>query len=175
MDDQLAAIVAEGTPTDLPDWDTDRLRARRTADEALEAAVSYARRVLQGRLDILRAELEGRDGDGDASDLLSRLPQLLAGDHHATEPARARATGVAVPETADALVARIDADAGLSATGELADRTAAQLADAVDALASHEADLSQARRVLFARIDAIRDELATRYRDGRADVADLLR
>lgn len=178
MDEQLDAILSSGVPDDLDTWSNDELRRRRTEDEAIEAAVSYARRVLQGRLDILRAELERRRDDSSGSgadDLLARLPAVLAGDHVATTPGRARATSLSVPDAADALVARIDADLGETALANLDAQDADHLAELVGRLERHESELSAARFALFARIDAMRDELAARYKDGRADVADLLR
>jgi hypothetical protein len=56
------------------------LRARR--EEAEEADVSYLRRLLQGRLDILRAELVRRSagGDQDVAGLLAGLPKILTDD-----------------------------------------------------------------------------------------------
>jgi hypothetical protein len=49
-----------------------KLRTRREETEAEEADVSYLRRLLQGRLDVLRAELARRCRDGTA-----QVPQLL--------------------------------------------------------------------------------------------------
>lgn len=177
MDEQLQRYIDEGVPTDLTSWSNDQLRRVRAEDEAVEAAVSYARRVLQGRVDIVRAELERRHAAGSerAATLLDGLAALLAGDHVATDPARARATSVEVPARAEDLVARIDADLGESVLSRLADRDDAAIASLLDALGDHEVELSQARRALFDRIDAMRDELAARYKDGRASVADLLR
>lgn len=177
MDEQLQRYLAEGVPDDLGDWSNERLRAARAEDESAEAAVSYARRVLQGRLDIVRAELERRQDAGSerASSLLERLPALLAGDHVATDPARARATSVEVPAQAEELVARIDADLGESVLSSLSERDDASVAALLETLEKHERELSQARRALFDRIDAMRNELAGRYKDGRAVVADLLR
>ena len=53
------------------------LRARRE-----EADVSYLRRLLEGRLDILQAELERRSagGDQDVGGLLAGLPKILTDD-----------------------------------------------------------------------------------------------
>jgi CheY-like chemotaxis protein len=62
--------------------DLAELRARREEAEAEEADVSYLRRLLQGRLDILRAELERRSagGDQDVAALLAGLPAILSDD-----------------------------------------------------------------------------------------------
>jgi len=56
------------------------LRARREEAEAEEADVSYLRRLLQGRLDILRAELVRRSAGGtqDVAGLLAGLPSILS-------------------------------------------------------------------------------------------------
>ena len=58
------------------------LRARREEAEAEEADVSYLRRLLQGRLDILRAELVRRSAGGnqDVAGLLAGLPAILSDD-----------------------------------------------------------------------------------------------
>lgn len=171
-----ATVLGEQEFADLPTWSTEDLRRRRAACEGQEAAVSYARRVLQGRLDIVRAELERRRdaGEATAGALLSDLPAVLAGDHVATDPARARVSSVSVPPAADELVASIDADLGESRLADLAERDDAELADLIAALERHEASLSSTRRALFDSIDALRTELAERYKDGRARVADLL-
>jgi hypothetical protein len=175
-EDAPATVLGEDELADLASWSNDDLRTRRAACEAHEAAVSYARRVLQGRLDIVRAELERRHeaGDPNARQLLAALPALLAGDHVATDPVRARVSSVTVPPEADELVARIDADLGEATLTGLADRSDGDLETLVASLEGHEAALSSTRRQLFGSIDAIRDELAARYKDGRANVADLL-
>jgi hypothetical protein len=175
-DPEQATVLDEQEREALPSWTTEQLRARRAACEGREAAVSYARRVLQGRLDIVRAELERRHEAGDhaAQELLSSLPALLAGDHVATDPARARVSSVTVPAAADELVARIDADLGESTLSGLAEKDEDELAELIRMLERHEAELSSERRALFDCIDALRDELAARYKDGRANVTDLL-
>lgn len=175
-DPEQATVLEEHERDALPSWTTEQLRSRRAACEGHEAAVSYARRVLQGRLDIVRAELERRHeaGEGRAEELLAALPGLLAGDHVATDPARARVSSVTVPPAADELVARIDADLGETTLSGLATRDEDELAALIATLERHEVELSTTRRSLFDSIDALRDELAARYKDGRANVADLL-
>jgi hypothetical protein len=177
VDAELTGILSDDRFDDLTSWSTDELRSRRTVCERHEAAVSYARRVLQGRLDIVRAELERRElaGSEDASELLGRLPAVLAGDHVATDPAQVRATSVDLPPSAEALVAAIDEDLGETTLGGLPSRDTDEVAQLLAHLERHEVELSRIRRVLFDRIDGLRDELAARYKDGRADVADLLR
>jgi hypothetical protein len=49
------ALLAEDTLQRLDTLDTSELRRARAACEEAEEGISYARRLLQGRLDILRA------------------------------------------------------------------------------------------------------------------------
>ena len=155
---------------------TEQLRTRRAACERAEEGVSYARRLLQGRLDILRAELDQRD-DSDAADLLGSLPSILADGTARADPLHARATRLRVPSDAAQYEAAIDAAIGAGdrdVEEHVEDQDLAGLAPIVDRLGELEQELSRVRRALFERIDALRDELAARYKDGRADVRELL-
>ena len=164
-----AALLA-----DLVSLPTDELRTRRAACEEAEEGVSYARRLLQGRLDLLRAELRRRDHD-DAARLLDSLPAILSGDESHGDPMQARATRLRVPPSADAHADALDRIADEATLLNPDDLDLAALGSLVDQLGEHERQLSALRRALFERIDALRDELAARYKDGRADVSDLLR
>jgi hypothetical protein len=170
---RLERVLEDDYLAGLDGWSTARVREARAECEAEEEAVSYTRRVLQGRLDILRAELVRREevGDDHAEDLLGRLPAILSSDHVASPPARARSTRLRVPDHADELERRVDELVGST---PLRDRDTADLAALVARLADHERWLSGVRRQLFDRIDALRDELAGRYKDGRAAVSELL-
>jgi hypothetical protein len=171
---RLDRVLDEGYLDGLSDWSTAQLRTARAECEAEEEGVSYARRLLQGRLDILRAELQRRDdvGDGQAEDLLARLTRILSSDQHvASPPAQARATRLRVPEHAGRLEADIDALVGAS---RISDLDTDEVAAVIERLAAHERHLSDVRRRLFDRIDTLRDELARRYKDGSAAVSEIL-
>lgn len=157
----------------LGEWTTAELRTRRSACEEAEEGVSYARRLLQGRLDILRAELDRRDEAG-AADLMAALPTILSADGTRSDPLHARSTRLRVPPNAAAYE---DAIAAVIAVDEhdLEQHDLEELAPLVDRLGELEHAMSHIRRELFRRIDALRDELAARYKDGRADVSELLR
>jgi hypothetical protein len=171
---RLDRVLDEGYLAGLQSWSTAQVRTARAECEAEEEGISYARRVLQGRLDILRAELLRREGHGDghAEDLLARLPDILSADHVASPPAQSRSTRLRVPEDADRLEAEIDAIVGHAP--DLGDRGTDELAAVVERLGEHERHLSGVRRQLFDRIDALRDELARRYKDGTAAVSEIL-
>lgn len=173
---RLARVLDESFVTDLDAVSTDELRARRAEAEAEEEAVSYVRRLLQGRLDILRAELvrRTRDGNERAADLLGQLPGVLSEDRGGSRDVlQARATRLRVPEGIEEHTARLDAVLDASALAELEGRTVETLQTFIARLTEHEHELSGLRRQLFDRIDALRAELAGRYKDGRAAIGDL--
>ncbi|MBS3939737.1 MAG: hypothetical protein KG028_02130 [Actinobacteria bacterium] len=176
---QLQRILADDYLDGLTDWSTADLRTARADCEAEEEAVSYARRLMQGRLDILRDELQQRDGAGDAdgevTDVLARLASVLSVDRPApgSSPLQARATRLRVPAAAADYEEEVDQVVGGDFLEDLHHRPTSALAEAVERLAAHEHELSQARRGLFDRIDRLRDELARRYKDGSAAVSDL--
>jgi hypothetical protein len=175
-DAELEGILDPSYLDDLDGLSTDEVRARRARCESAEEGVSYARRLVQGRLDILRAELLRRDGagDGEASSLLASLPGILSGDAVPTDPMRARSTRVRVPAAADAYEAELEALIAADEFDALDRRETDHLATLIASLTEHERTLSARRRQLFDRIDALRDELARRYKDGRADVRQIL-
>ena len=147
------------------------LRERRKEAEQEETDLSYMRRLLQGRLDILRAELARRDGTG--SDLVDALPQILAdepsggprglGRHVTAEPSRADAHRRYV----EALVADVD----LSNPDAHDD---ASLRRVLETLEAEEHKVSEARRAVQKVMDALTGEVTRRYREGDADPSDLL-
>ena len=82
----------------LTGWPLDRVRAFRDEAQAAEGGLSYVRRVVQGRLDIVGAELQRRreGGDpGDLSGLIAQLPDLLA------DPDRPPGAGARSPRRLD--------------------------------------------------------------------------
>ncbi|MGM0617192.1 MAG: hypothetical protein ACQEUI_03510 [Actinomycetota bacterium] len=167
------ALLAEDVLEHLDSLDTTELRRARSACEAAEEGISYARRLLQGRLDILRARLDERD-EPQAGRLLAALPSLLADEGHVADPAQARATRVRVPADADRYSDLIDAVIAEDDLPSLDGDDLEDLERVTQALTAVERELSARRRALFARIDAVRAELVARYKDGRADVRDLL-
>ncbi len=83
-------VTAPDFLTDLESRPTAELRAMRDDCREEEPRLSYARRLLQGRLDIARAETERRaSGTSEPLDLVRLLPSILADDSpHGERPAR---------------------------------------------------------------------------------------
>ena len=167
------ALLSESALEQLDTLGTEDLRRIRTECEVAEEGISYARRLLQGRLDILRAALDQSEHP-DAGHLLAALPAIMADQGHVSDPAQARSLRVRVPADAERYAALIDA---VIAEDEVPEGTEGDLSDlerVVEVLTQVEHELSARRRALFTRIDGLRAELLARYKDGRADVRDIL-
>jgi hypothetical protein len=177
MDDQVARILDPTYLDDLPGRSIDEVRTMRAECQDVETGLSYLRRVVQGRLDIVGAEIQRRTGGGDPTDvasLIDRLPEIL-GDHlRAPGNGRLPATlGQGRPDVE--LEARLDAlvaEADLDAIGDVDDDT---LGSARERLSELEAEVSARRRELFDRIDALQAEITRRYKTGEATVESLLK
>ncbi len=141
------------------------LRARRDECLAEREYLSLLRRLVQGRAEILKAELESRGEGGDTSPLVDRLAGILAGDEPQTA-SRGEAVRVGVPEDelllARRRVERLVADAEISDPSSLDD---AKLAEAVDLLAKEERTVSDSRGSVIRVLDHLQGELKRRYRD----------
>lgn len=176
MDRDLERILGDGYLAGLADRSVSELRILRVECQDVETKLSYLRRLVQGRHDIVTGEQARRQGGGDPDDvagLVERLPEILAD--------RTRGAGSGLPPSAlepgeitGALVDRFDSIAEaipLDAPHAMADEALATAATELEAL---EGEVSGLRRSLFDRIDAIKAELMRRYRDGEAHVDDLL-
>jgi hypothetical protein len=156
-----AAAYVEG----LTDLSLDELRARRDECLAEREYLSLLRRLVQGRAEILQAELAARGDDGDRASLVERLSTILAGDEPQTA-SRGEAVKVGLPEEelllARRRVERLASDAGISDPTVLDDE---RLASAVELLTAEEHEVSAARAGVIAALDTLQGELKRRYKD----------
>lgn len=168
----LDQLITTPAPADLSACSLDELRAIRDHYQDVENGISYARRIVQGRLDTVAVELQRRRDGGDDG-LIQRLPDALAA--HSRGPGLPRPMpDLEPPVWADDLLAGADAalpPSALSGLGELSDQ---DLDRAAGELGAIERDLSGARHELHRSIDRVQDELVGRYRSG-VPVDDLLR
>lgn len=183
---RIDRILSDDYLEDLESRSTDEIRQMRDECEEEESGVSYARRVIQGRLDILRAEaLRRRDdtaGGGDVRSLLDALPKILGDerspasrDEISPTPLRPRVSRFLVPPNVQYHRRDIDRIADDDALAALPQKPTDELTRLVDQIRDKERELSERRQRLFQRIDALQDELARRYKEGQADVGDVLR
>ena len=154
------AYMAASTRSTLDD-----LRGRRDECLAEREYLSLLRRLVQGRAEILRAELDARGSGEDKGPLIDRLARDPGGRRTAVPGAgRGRQGGLPEEELllARRRIERLVADAGISDPSALDD---ANLASAVDLLASEEREVSSARCDVIRVLDTLQDELKRRYRE----------
>ncbi|WP_037622370.1 hypothetical protein [Streptomyces aureus] len=179
-------LAADPVPAGIAVLRLPELRTLRRDAQRDEADLSYVRRLLQGRIDILRAEL-ARRGERRAPHTASgHLPSVDRGRHSVVErlseiltdaPARYRSSArhvtVGTPhgEEYRALAADMLAEVELS---DLNARTDDELRAGLGRLVRYEQQVSRQRQQLQRTADDCSAEIARRYREGEAQVDDLL-
>jgi len=168
IDRVLAPAYADG----IEQRDLGAVRGLRDEAAQEETDLSYMRRMLHARIDIVRAE-QRRRREGGSATVVEQLVNILSdnavgpatgsGRYQTTEPSRAEAHRRHV----EALVSDVD----LSDVMSLSD---AKLDQALQAYTAEEDSISQRRREVQAVVDRLNAEIARRYREGAASVDDLL-
>ena len=173
MHTDLDELISIPAPEDLRGCTLGELRTIRDHHHEVENGVSYARMIVQGRLDTVAVEIERRRHGGDDSELLERLPDALAA--HSRGPGLPRPMpDLEPPAWADRLLVPADDLLAPSGGARLTELDDAELARVAAGLAERERELSAMRHELHRSIDRVQDELVGRYRSG-APVDDLLR
>ncbi len=173
---RLDRVLDPGFLAAIGDRSLDELRAMRDDAAQEETDLSYLRRLLHARIDIVRFEEHRRAGTGtaDETSVVDALPRILAdnaigpaagrGRHHTVQPSRA--------ESHRRHVEALLADTGLSDVATLSD---AELTESAEAYAAEEASVSDHRIRVQQVMDACNDEIGRRYRTGSASIDELLR
>lgn len=174
---RLDRILVDDYLDGLGERSTDEIRRMRDECEEEESGISFARRCLQGKLDIVRAEaVRRRDGagrNGEVRSLLDALPSILS-DERPVGPLRSRVTRFLIPPSVQYHRREVERLADEQALSGLVERSTQELTDLAGDMAERERELSALRRQLLDRIDALQDELASRYRSGQAHVSEVL-
>ncbi len=189
LDKLLAPALVDG----LGEVDLEEIRARRDACKHVEDLMSYLRRVVQGQIDLVNAEIEARaaGAGGDSGQLVEDLPTILAGRHQ--QPAGGRGgSGHAMAGFSDMLDDESDLnpeDIAAAISPELAATlfpggslpganlstfTDAELSELAEKLRRQEHELSAQRHVIHERIDQFQAVIVQRYKSGVADSDALL-
>jgi hypothetical protein len=173
---QLDRILSADYHGDLQQRSMEDVRSMRTECQAVETGLSYLRRMVQGRLDIVGVELQRRrDGGepGDLATLVSRLPEILS--EHSRSPGVGRLPQTMAPGEIDpGLEQQLNDIVGLHDVESLPSLQDDELLALHDALETFEHEVSARRRDVFDRIDTLQAEITRRYRTGEASVETLL-
>jgi hypothetical protein len=181
--------------SDLASIPLDELRRRRSACDQAEGALSYVRRVLQGELDIVAAELaaRGRGVRGDTGRLIEDLPKILAGRGAVSSTQRSHEPRLTIAGVTEGWTEQTELDledlvvellasemkddparqpllpgANLGAFGD------EELRSLAESLRTVETNVSSRRRILHDQIDRLQAEIVGRYKVGTADTDSLL-
>ncbi len=158
---RIDRVLAPEFVTDLSSLSLEEVRERRQEAMQEEADLSYVRRMLQGRIDILTEQLDSGEAATD-EELVARLTQALVA-HGSVQPSSSRHL-VAEPSRLmerRRYVERLISDVGLS---DVASMTPEQVRGAVARLKEQEGVVSGVRADVHAVIDRLTVEMADRYR-----------
>ncbi|WP_197319721.1 aerial mycelium formation protein [Saccharomonospora sp. NB11] len=169
---RIDRVLADDYARDLGGLPMSTLRERRNEAAQEETDLSYLRRLLHARIDIVKAEQQRRASGGQTR-VVDQLTAILAdnalgpatgsGRYQKLEPSRAGE----YRRSAEALVG----DADLSDVTSLSD---GRLSEALASYREQEKSVSQRRREVQAVVDAFNAEIARRYAQGAASVDELL-
>jgi hypothetical protein len=172
----LARVLDQAYAGDLTGLDMVDLRAKRTECQELEVALSYRRRIAQGRLDLVgveqRRRLQGGERPVGDEALVRELTAALA--DRGRPAGNGRLPQLLAPDIDGIDLADLDAIAGTTTLSRLSELTDDEIVELVSQLGRFEADTSRERRALHDRIDSLQAEITRRYRTGEASVDSLL-
>ena len=170
----IPGVDADGRVDALEARSVADLRALRGVLQSSEDEQSLRRRLVQGRLDIVRAEQQRRllGGATGMSEVLADLPVTLAGPPESSRPARPPRVGPGRPKPT--VGDELEAVCGINELRRLPDLAAHDLEELEAGLVVLERATSELRGAVHRALDAVSAELAHRYATGEASVDDLL-
>ena len=157
--------------SDLSHLDLAGIRAARAALQAQEDAVSFVRRMAQGRLDIASDEQRRRAENLPTSQTATDLAGVFGQEHGGGSARPPRETNIS---TDHPLVIELEQLCDRVGFGSIRTLDEAALLGVIDELSAFENARSGERRMLFDQIDTLTAELVQRYKQDGADVDSLL-
>lgn len=175
---RIDRVLATGYLDQLADKPLDEVRSLRQEADQEESDLSYVRRLLQGRVDILRAE-QSRRAAGESGaphseqDFVARLARTLADSGPRADQSHARLPHVDPSRVGETRrrVEQLAAEVGFSDLDAMSDD---DLVSAIGRLREFEDEVSHSRHDVQVVVDACTAEIGRRYKDGVARVEDLL-
>ena len=179
MTPELDVVNDPSFLTDLQSRAMDDLRAVRSRLQSLENSLSYVRRLIQGRVDIVGGELQRRregGADGSTSELIGRLPDILAEARGGQGPGSVRPPLSLQPdaEVTAKLEAMLEEVIALDELNHVVEMQESALTGSLTGLNELEDKVSDQRRTLHGLIDSVQAEVTRRYTTGEATVDGLL-
>lgn len=164
-------VLAPEFTRNLPALELAELRSRRKLAEEEEAELSYLRRLLQSRLDVIDNELERRRQSTHSGQAVADVVAILTAETAAEPRHIAPALDPSPIAQQRRAVERLLADPALSYVTVL---STDDLAVAREQVSSFEQEVSSQRLSVQAVVDSITDELMQRYRNRQATIDTLL-
>jgi hypothetical protein len=160
---------------DIENLANDELRIRRSTCDDLDAELSYYRRLLHARIDLLSFEQRRRRGEETRS-LIDALPDILADNTnvdapHFSMPKTLPVEPPDVPMDGRRPIDRVLADDFLTHLPDIDDE---ELEEIQLMLTKTEASVSEQRLSVYEVLETLTDEVARRYRDGIVSVNQFL-
>ena len=174
LDIQLGRLLGPDYLEGLKGRSLAEVRAIRAECQVAETAVSYLRRMAQGRLDIVHAYLgRGENDIVDLNSLVEQLPGIIsAGPQRPEGPGRLPSQ--MSPDMEGDFIAELDTVLDAERIAELPTMERQSLLELAERLSEIESRSSSERRALHERIDKLQAEIVSRYKTGEASVEGLL-
>jgi hypothetical protein len=177
---RIDRVLAPGYLDGIAALDLDEVRVRRAEADQEEVDLSYARRLLQGRIDILKAERQRRQGEGPLlpplgtrgdQAIVEALKRIL-GDERRTDNGLGRHLTSSPSRVGEH---RREAEAAVADVGgsNLKAMDDVQLDAAIANLSEIETKVSRSRRSVQQVVDALTAEVAKRYNLDNLDPASM--
>jgi hypothetical protein len=167
---RIDQVLGEGFTDGLGELDDREVRRRRDLARAELEYLSFLRRLLQGRRDILRDELDRRRSGGEPQPVVERVVSVLS--EGSRGPSRGDASVVALPDEELALarrrVERLLSDANLSDLVSLSDQ---DIEAAVGRIDREEQGVSETRSQVIRAVDLLQDDVKRRLREQHGSLA----
>lgn len=176
MGERLERVLGDDFVAGLDQIDIAEIRRRRAQGTEVETGLSYVRRLAQGRLDILVAELQRRavgDANHRIDELVEQLSAILTGDRPRT-PGQGRFPSIMSPADVDGLADELEAILPDGTMGDLPALSDDQAVALGERLRDFERRVSDQRRQVHERLALVERELVRRYKSGEATVDSIL-
>jgi hypothetical protein len=174
---ELERLCAPDYLSGLDGRSLDGLRAMRDECNRAETALSYVRRVVQGRLDVVQGILAGAGSEHGLAGVVENLSSIIGGGPpRPAGPGRLPAQLAPDMEAVESgdLTEEVDAVLDPGRIGELSTMSADDLRGLAARLVELEGRVSADRRALHERIDTVQGEIVSRYKSGQASPDGLL-